>query len=168
MGHIDFDTDGDGLSDPGARSVSDVWALGNFAYVGTYDRPTCSNHGVRIVDISDPSHPVQVANIQSPPNTRINDVKVIHIETQFLHPEASYLIWSIWKCNIEDPQMVLELNIHNQGIGPIALLVDEDVMDRKTIDLAYENWIRRISYVVDPYPSTSRFDTSCTWFIAMN
>lgn len=83
VGHINFDTDGDGLSDPGARSVSDVWALGNFAYVGTYDKPTCSNHGVRIVDISDPSHPVQVGNIQSLPNTRINDVKVIHIETVF-------------------------------------------------------------------------------------
>jgi hypothetical protein len=39
---------------------TDVWALGNFAYVGTFSSPACAGDlglGVKIVDISDPSNP---------------------------------------------------------------------------------------------------------------
>jgi len=83
VGHTSFDLDGDGISDPGARSVTDVWAFGNFAYVGTYDKPVCSSFGVRIVDILDPSNPLYVASIPSPPNTRANAIKVSHITTPY-------------------------------------------------------------------------------------
>ena len=83
LGHEDFDDDGDGLADPGAGSITDVWAWGDYAYVGTFDVPFCTldETGVRIVDISDPTVPHQVGFIPSPPNTRANDPKVWHIDT---------------------------------------------------------------------------------------
>ena len=73
---------------PGAHTVdgltTDVWALGNFAYLGSYQEPFCSLDitGVRIIDISNTASPTQVGFIPAPPNTRINDVKVSHIETK--------------------------------------------------------------------------------------
>ena len=65
--------------------TTDVWALGNYAYIGSFDEPFCSLDitGIRIIDISDPASPSQVGFIPSPPNTRANDVKVAHIETMF-------------------------------------------------------------------------------------
>jgi len=64
--------------------TTDVWALGNFAYLGSYQEPFCSLDitGVRIIDISNPASPTQVGFIPAPPNTRINDVKVAHLETK--------------------------------------------------------------------------------------
>lgn len=63
--------------------TTDVWAHGNYAYLGSFQNPFCSRDltGVRIVDIADPTDPTQVAFIPAPPSTRNNDVKVAHIET---------------------------------------------------------------------------------------
>ncbi len=58
---------------------TDVWAHKGFAYVGTFQEPTCDRSGVFISDIRDPANPVTVKMIKSPPNTRINDVKVYEI-----------------------------------------------------------------------------------------
>ncbi|MEE9183794.1 MAG: PA domain-containing protein [Acidimicrobiia bacterium] len=67
----------------GAGSISDIWAYGDYAYLGSFYEPVCTldTTGVYIVDISEPSDPTQVGFIPSPPNTRANDVKVEHIET---------------------------------------------------------------------------------------
>ena len=67
----------------GAGSISDIWAYGDYAYLGSFFEPVCTldTTGVYIVDISDPGDPTQVGFIPSPPNTRANDVKVEHIET---------------------------------------------------------------------------------------
>lgn len=64
-------------------NVTDVWAYGNYAYLGTFDEGACSLDytGVHIVDISDPANPTKVAFIPAKPGTRNNDVKVAHIET---------------------------------------------------------------------------------------
>lgn len=57
---------------------TDVWSDGRgFAYVGTFQEPTCDRSGVYISDISDPTDPVTVNMIKSTPNTRVNDVKTI-------------------------------------------------------------------------------------------
>ena len=63
--------------------TSDVWALGNYAYLGSFSEPFCSQDltGVRIIDISDPANPFLAAFIKDKPGTRTNDVKVAHIET---------------------------------------------------------------------------------------
>jgi hypothetical protein len=63
---------------------TDVWALGNFAYVGTFSSPACAGDvglGVKIVDISDPTDPQWIGTLASPPGTRANDVKVARINT---------------------------------------------------------------------------------------
>ena len=79
--------------------TTDVWALGNYAYIGSFDEPFCSLDitGVRIIDISNPASPTQVGFIPSPPNTRANDVKVAHIETRFF--KGDILIHSNEFCN---------------------------------------------------------------------
>jgi len=73
---------------PGAN-VTDVWAQGNYAYLGTFDEGLCSLDitGVHIVDISIPSTPEKVGFIPAQPGTRNNDVKVAHIETPFFNGE---------------------------------------------------------------------------------
>lgn len=67
---------------PGAN-ITDVWALGNYAYLGTFDDIVCSLDftGVHIIDISDPADPTKVAFIPAKAGTRNNDVKVSHLET---------------------------------------------------------------------------------------
>jgi hypothetical protein len=109
IGHMPFDFNGDGIADPGPRSITDVWAFRNFAYVGTYDKPVCSDLGVRIVDISEPSKPLYVTNIPSPPNTRANAIKVSHIITPYY--EGDILIHSNEPC----------VTTYNKGRGGIEV-----------------------------------------------
>lgn len=73
---------------PGSN-VTDVWAFGNYAYLGTFQEGACSLDytGVHIIDIADPSSPAQVGFIPSPPGTRANDVKVAHLETRWFTGE---------------------------------------------------------------------------------
>lgn len=59
--------------------VTDVWSLGDYAYLGTF-APPCGALGVNVVDISDPTNPKKVRFIPSNPGTRVNDVKVFHFE----------------------------------------------------------------------------------------
>ncbi len=64
---------------------TDVWSQNGFAYVGTFQEPDCSTSGVFVVDIAAAiaNYPdtsgATVAEIKSPPDTRINDVKTITI-----------------------------------------------------------------------------------------
>lgn len=59
--------------------ITDVWSLGNTAYLGTFNTP-CENTGVYIVDISDPSDPHQRGFVSSRPGSRVNDVKAFSFE----------------------------------------------------------------------------------------
>lgn len=59
---------------------TDVWAKDGYAYIGTFQEPDCTRAGVYISDIRDPANPVTVGMIKSPPQTRINDVKVTEID----------------------------------------------------------------------------------------
>jgi hypothetical protein len=74
---------------PGGENVTDVWAYGNYAYLGTFDDIVCSLDftGVHIVDISDPADPYKVGFIPAKPGTRNNDVKVAHLETPYFNGE---------------------------------------------------------------------------------
>ncbi|MDH5409798.1 MAG: hypothetical protein OEY16_00305 [Alphaproteobacteria bacterium] len=74
-----------GLGIPGGDNVTDVWALGNYAYLGTFDEGVCSLDftGIHIVDIANPANPAKVGFIPAKPGTRNNDVKVAHIETSY-------------------------------------------------------------------------------------
>ena len=63
--------------------TSDVWALGNYAYLGSFSSPFCSFDltGVRIIDISDPTNPTLAAFIKDKQGTRTNDVKAASLNT---------------------------------------------------------------------------------------
>ena len=80
------------------ENVTDVWAFGNYAYLGTFDDIVCSLDftGVHIVDMSDPAAPEKVGFIPAKPGTRNNDVKVDHIETP--HFSGEILIASNEPC----------------------------------------------------------------------
>ena len=57
--------------------------MGNYAYLGSFSDPFCSLDitGVRIIDISDPTDPQQVAFIKDKLRTRTNDVKAATLNT---------------------------------------------------------------------------------------
>lgn len=59
---------------------ADVWSQGNYAYVGTWSDP-CSGIGVKIVDVSDPAHPKQVASAAAYPGTSAEDMQVLSVKT---------------------------------------------------------------------------------------
>jgi hypothetical protein len=71
------------------ENVTDVWAHGNYAYLGTFDDIVCSLDftGVHIVDISDPANPAKVGFVPAKPGTRNNDVKVASIDTRHFNGE---------------------------------------------------------------------------------
>ena len=64
---------------------TDVWSQDGFAYIGTFQDPECSTSGVFIVDMAAAiaNYPdtagATVAEIKSPPDTRVNDVKTISV-----------------------------------------------------------------------------------------
>ena len=113
---------------------TDVWALGNFAYVGTFSSPACAGDvglGVKIVDISDPSDPQWIGNLASPPMTRANDVKVQRINTGYF--QGDLLVHTNEPCvtggdggirlyNVSDPYSPAHLadfySIGSPGPGP--------------------------------------------------
>jgi hypothetical protein len=83
---------------------TDVWSHKGYAYIGTFQEPTCSRAGVFIVDIGDAidnyggglNDGAVVAEIKSAPNTRVNDVKV-HTVT-FQNKTRDVLILTEEKC----------------------------------------------------------------------
>ncbi|HEX6208165.1 MAG TPA: hypothetical protein VF058_07395 [Actinomycetota bacterium] len=87
--------------------ITDVWSLGNYAYLGTF-APPCNGLGVNVVDISDPTNPTKAAFIPSRPGTRVNDVKVIHLETSAFTGDV--LLHSNENCSA-----------HPQRVGGISL-----------------------------------------------
>ena len=104
------------------ENVTDVWAYGNYAYLGTFDDIVCSLDftGVHIVDISNPANPVKVGFIPAKPGTRNNDVKVEHIETK--HFSGEILVASNESCG---SQFVPRLNSNgvsgNAGRGGVSI-----------------------------------------------
>ena len=89
---------------------TDVWAHEGFAYVGTFQEPTCDRAGVYISDIRDPYNPTTVDMIPSPPNTRINDVKVHEFGRR------DVLIMTLEPCGVLRPG-----NAGQKGQGGISL-----------------------------------------------
>lgn len=96
-----------GISD---GKYTDVWGHKGYAYVGTFEEPTCDRSGVFVSDIRDPANPTTVTMIKSPPNTRINDVKVHEIGRRDI------LIFTLEKCG-----PLVGGNSRQKGQGGISL-----------------------------------------------
>jgi len=70
-----------GHNDLGAEDTNgDVWAHGDFAYVGTWGDP-CNGRGVKIVDVSDLRDPRFVGTVGSRTGTSAEDVVVRRVST---------------------------------------------------------------------------------------
>ncbi len=88
------------LSLPGYNA--DVWAHGQFAYVGTWGTATsyparCPATGVRIVDLTDPTRPQLVGAVAAIAGTSQEDVVVQHIETATF--KGDLLVTGIQACD---------------------------------------------------------------------
>jgi hypothetical protein len=101
---------------------TDVWSHNGFAYVGTFQEPSCTRAGVFIVDIdaavanyAEDENNISgavVAEIASAPGTRVNDVKVHTITTN--NKTRDVLILTEEKCGKTTPN-------GQQGKGGISL-----------------------------------------------
>lgn len=89
---------------------TDVWSHKGYAYVGTFEEPTCDRSGVYISDIRVPSDPQTITMIKSPPQTRINDVKVHEIGGK------DVLIFTLEKCG-----PIVGSNSIQRGQGGVSL-----------------------------------------------
>ncbi len=120
--------------------TTDVWAHGNYAYIGSFNQPVCSLDltGVRVIDISDPENPEQVAFIPAKPGTRNNDVKVAHIETR--HFTGEILVVSNEPCNAPfNPRQNATGLPTIPGLGGLAIW---DVTDPTKPRVMKQNFLR--------------------------
>lgn len=84
--------------DASAGRVSDVAALGAYAYLGAYWEPDCKKGGVYVVDISDPSAPRQVQFIKTPDNVYVSEgVQALSLDTA--HFQGDLLVYSNEICD---------------------------------------------------------------------
>lgn len=95
VGHEDF----------GGRGFNgDVWAEGDYAYVGTYGGKTedtaCPRDGVKVVDISNPRSPHLVARLRNPRGTTAEDVVVRRVRTP--RWSGTLAAVGIQACNIDE------------------------------------------------------------------
>lgn len=78
-----------GFNDLGGGGFNaDVWALGQYAYIGNWglwtpDGSLCPNNGTYVVDIGDPANSALAATIPSASGTQTNDVKVARVNTRY-------------------------------------------------------------------------------------
>ena len=61
------------------QTTADVWAHGDYAYVGSWAAPC--GLGVRIIDVSDPANPALVATAAAYDGTSAEDVEVMSVDT---------------------------------------------------------------------------------------
>lgn len=80
---------------------ADVWAHGNFAYVGTWGAGGCPGTGVKVVDISDPANPRLVGTLAAEANTSAEDVVVRRVQTPFF--QGDLLAVGLQDCRRSSP-----------------------------------------------------------------
>jgi len=90
-----------GHNDLGAEDTNgDVWAHGNFAYVGTWGDP-CNGRGVKVIDVSDLREPSLVGTVASRSGTSAEDVVVRGVRTASF--AGDLLAVGIQSCAAEPP-----------------------------------------------------------------
>jgi len=108
----------------------DVWAHGNYAYVGAWAEP-CDGRGVRILDVSNPASPTQVATAAGYPNTSAEDMQVLSVSTASftgdllgvgIQPCAEEGLGGLALWDVTDPTNPEELGfLENIGVHELSL-----------------------------------------------
>lgn len=113
----------------------DVWVKGDFAYVGSWQEP-CDGLGVKILDVSDPAAPVQVATAAGYPATSAEDMEVVSVDTPSFTGdllgvgiqacgEGGRSGLALW--DVTDPANPAELGFfENLGVHELSLTVRAD------------------------------------------
>src|SRR6187549_494820 len=89
VGHSELD----GFADYG-----DVWGHGNYAYVGSRcGEDGRGGDGVQVVSLRDAEHPSVVSTLSNRPDTRVEDVVVIHVDAPTFSGELAVV--GVQACN---------------------------------------------------------------------
>jgi hypothetical protein len=71
------------FADAAPGRVSDVSALGNYAYLGAYSEPECERGGVYVINIRNPRRPQPAGFIGLPEDTYVAEgVQALHLDTE--------------------------------------------------------------------------------------
>lgn len=98
-----------GHHDLGAEDTNgDVWAHGDFAYVGTWGDP-CTGRGVKVVDVSDLRDPEFVGTLGARPGTSAEDMVVREVDTASF--TGDLLAVGIQSCGEEPPAPTEEFGV---------------------------------------------------------
>ena len=109
----------------------DVWAFGDYAYVGAWGFP-CDGRGVRILDVSNPALPTDVSSAAGYPGTSAEDMEVMHVSTSSF--TGDLLAVGIQPCDeggvgglalwdVTDPTSPHELGfLENLGVHELSLI----------------------------------------------
>jgi hypothetical protein len=119
VGQVQVDDRGAGLT----GRVADVAAFGNFAYLNAFRHPSCAEGGVHVIDISDPTAPVELVDsfIPTSPGSYAGEgIKILPIagmdvlihqnETCAFDPAVPSGGISLW--DVTDPANPLALALH--------------------------------------------------------
>ncbi|OFW74894.1 MAG: hypothetical protein A2Y55_13540 [Actinobacteria bacterium RBG_16_68_12] len=108
----------------------DVWAHGDYAYVGAWAEP-CDGRGVRILDVSNPASPTQVATAAGYPDTSAEDMQVLSVSTASftgdllgvgIQPCADEGLGGLALWDVTDPTSPQELGFfENIGVHELSL-----------------------------------------------
>ena len=141
---------------------ADVWAHGDFAYVGTWSTQGCPGTGVKVVDISDPARPRLVATLAAQANTSAEDIVVRRVQTPFFQGDLLALGLQVCPGNpgpgglalfdVTAPAAPRQLSFfdttaESRGVHELDLLVQEDRVFALLATLAR----LRVVEVTDPY-----------------
>ena len=125
--------------------TSDVWALGNYAYLGSFSSPVCSFDitGTRIIDISDPTDPSLASFIPDALGTRTNDVKAFTLDTKRFSGDV--LITTNEGCGVALPRLNSDVRAARpiRGQGGINFY---DVSDPNNPHALRKNFLRNGIY----------------------
>jgi hypothetical protein len=92
-----------GHADLGGADVNgDVWVHDDHAYVGTWADP-CDGLGVKVIDVSDPSHPALVGRVAAIPGTSAEDVVVRTVSTPWF--TGDLLATGIQRCDYTSSEL---------------------------------------------------------------
>ncbi len=130
--------------------TSDVWALGNYAYLGSFSSPVCSFDitGTRIVDISDPANPTLAAFIKDKQGTRTNDVKAASLNTS--HWSGDILVTTNEGCGTVIPRLNADGNAAKGRAGQGGINI-YDVTDPTNPHALKQNFLPKANGIHNTY-----------------
>ncbi|MDQ4075627.1 MAG: hypothetical protein M3220_05185 [Chloroflexota bacterium] len=119
--------------------ISDVGALGNYAYLGAFATPDCDPGGVFVIDISDPTNPQEVGFINTSPGNFVGEgVQALHLSTSEF--EGDVLVLSNEICEVVEGETVGGVSLYDitDPLNPEPLAIGAGDTDEGQVDRAHQ------------------------------